>query len=87
VTVRQNHTLGRHRYCVARVQYLCPFGAEGDVPEPSGRRVRVSVDAVVPAEWSTTEMRARVAATLREHLTDAVVVAVRPSGDITGGTR
>jgi hypothetical protein len=69
VYVRQDGSIGRHRYVIERVEYECPGGAgEQDAPTGWGRRAQVTVDVVAPAEWDDRELRVRVGQILRHRL-------------------
>lgn len=75
VPVRVDGSLGRHFTSSGKDRQRCAAGEIGRRPTPSGRRLTVTVTAVVPYSVAAGEFRTLVADVIRERV-DAFVLDV-----------
>ena len=78
-TIRRDGTLGRHYITESKylVRRRCPEGetrTPAPAPPPNGRRVTVTMDVVVPADWNLHAFRGAAARAIRVAVADAFLV-------------
>lgn len=76
VGLRDDDRPGRHFTGKRRKaeRYRCPAGEIGNPPPPTGRRVSIRFDVVIPNEWTNGEYRQMLRDLLLRHAAEGFVV-------------